>query len=644
MADYGTFASRALDWTDRHLDLFDLFDGDRAFEMKRGQRVGELAILVHVMHDVRGEGTSPRLHRMVTLLERIRDHPEFGDRVMRSPIEFVLFAEVYARLRAVGSENFRMRSLLMRAVSADMLRQTERVPHRLMDIRACLDLAQIECPLPCLESLFERSILATMPSAVWVGEDDLYALTHVLMFLTGFGTRQEQRLSIERRESIGDLLGTLIAIAAMDRHWDLLAEFLICWKGLDLGVHQIVERAWEALEAAQNEDGSIPGPAWIRHHDERDRCTSENSWRELVFSHHYHTTLVSALAGMLWAARPACERQTRDCTVGRPSPVLTTSSSTIAEQLTRAAGSAQSWLEKIGRALICESFPKAQPMSLVVLGLWLSHAIAHGEARSLPSLIREIGIRLIELDKQADPAWSAVAPPLKVIVSTIFASQSVHIPYLHSPGGFLERVQLVLASRASGVQEHGFGQLECLLRAVGLASPAPEPQCLDSASIEGLARSVPSHQGPESMQSLFEELAAAGRWGLGVGHVDRASEWLLELASAWGLYALRRYDLIAGANRLRVVGWCNPGNKATRANLHHGIEFLLQQQRPEGDFGFLGPELRRYREMDPPGPGEIELRLLVTTECMWTLAEAVRPSWRLYSSLPRPSACLQTAF
>ena len=57
--DYSTFASRALDWTDRHLDLFELFDGDRAFEIKRGQRVGELAILVHAMYDVHSERTSP---------------------------------------------------------------------------------------------------------------------------------------------------------------------------------------------------------------------------------------------------------------------------------------------------------------------------------------------------------------------------------------------------------------------------------------------------------------------------------------------------------------------------------------------------------------------------------------------------------
>jgi hypothetical protein len=508
-----------------------------------------------------------------------------------------------------------------------------------MDIRACLDLAQIECPLPCLEDLFERSVLATTPSAVWIGEDDLYALTHVLMFLSGFGTRQEQRLSIERRRSIGDLLSALIAIAEMDQHWDLLAEFLICWKGLDLGSHPIVELAWKGLLAAQNEDGSIPGPAWIIRgsDDERDRGAPESSLRELFFDHHYHTTLVGALAGMLWAAHPACELPARDDTVDRPSSILATLSPTNAEQITLAAGFAQDWLEQTGRALLSQSFPEAQLLCLVVLGLWLTHATLHRKARSLPSLIHETGIRLIEIEKRAEPGWSAVAPPLKVIVSRIFASEGISIPYLHSPGGFLEQLRLVLASQLPGVQEGRLDELECLLSAAGLASPAPDSECLDSAAIESLARSVPSQQKPESVQPLFDELSRASRWGLGVGRVERGSEWLLELASAWGLYALRRYDLIAGASRLRVVGWCNPSSTATQANLHHGIDFLLHQQRPEGDFGFLGPELRRYHEMDPPGPSEIKLRLLVTTECMWTLAEAVRPAWRLYATLPRPS-------
>ena len=263
MTNHDAFATRALDWMDRHLDLFDLFDGTRAFEMKRGQRVGELAILVHVMHAVRGEHLTPRVHRIVALLERIRDHAEFGDRLMRSPVEFVLFAEVYARLRAVGHDDLRMRQLVKRAVSTNLLGQSERVPHRVMDIRACLDLAEIECSLPTLEALLEHSILATNPNAILMGEDDLYALTHVLMFLCCFGTRRDHRLSIERRESLGALLGCLVCIAALDRHWDLLSEFLICWKGMDLEMHPIVERAWEALGAAQNEDGSIAGPRWL---------------------------------------------------------------------------------------------------------------------------------------------------------------------------------------------------------------------------------------------------------------------------------------------------------------------------------------------------------------------------------------------
>ena len=636
MTDHDAVATRALDWTDQHLDLFDLFDGARAFEMKRGQRVGELAILVHVMHAVRGEHLSPRFLRMVTLLKRIRDHAEFGDRVMRSPVEFVLFAEVYARLHAVGHDDCRMRQLVTRAVSGNLLDQSERVPHRLMDIRACLDLADIECSLPTLEALLEHSILAANPKAILMGEDDLYALTHVLMFLCCFGTRRDCRLSIDRRESLAALLGGLLSVAALDRHWDLLAELLICWKGMDLDTHPIVDGAWEALAAAQNEDGSIPGPKWLQEHQAGSGSVEPGSpSREEIFNHHYHTTLVSALAGMLWAARPGPDRSTRDGARLRPSRNRSFPASPTGEHVKLAARSAQSCLERVGRYWQREAAPEAHPGALVVLGLWLSHSIAHGNTRPFPALIREIGLRLIDLEARTDLRWAAVPSTLKVMVSAIFASEGVHVPYLHSSKGFLDRVKSAFTSGQLSSPRCGLEELQCLLRVTGVVSTASAPEPVDSGALRTLARSVRVDQGPESVPAVFEGIAAATRWGLGHGHVDEDTEWFLEMASGWCLHALRRYDLIDGAVRLRALAWCRPRSQWTRATLQQGTEFLLLQQRPDGDFGFLAPELRRLRETDPPAFVETTLRLSVTIESLWTLAEAVQPGWRLYSCLPR---------
>src|SRR5215510_430431 len=636
MTDHDAFATRALDWTDRHLDLFDLFNGARAFEMKCGQRVGELAILVHVMGAVRGEQRSPRFHRMVSLLERVRDHAEFGDRVLRSPMEFVLFAEVYARLRAVGHDEARMRQLITRAVGANLLDQSERVPHRLMDIRSCLDLADIECSLPTVEALLEQSILGANPNAVLMGEDALYALTHVLMFLCCFGTRRHPGLSIEERDSLGALLGTLASIAMLDRHWDLLAEFLICWKGMDLDVHPIVEHAWEALAGAQNEDGSIAGPERLQGREEASGLAEGRSpSREEIFDHHYHTTLVGALAGMLWAARPSPDHPIHNGPgrwlsghLSLPSPAR--------QDVKAAARSAQSWLESIGRCWLREATPKAQPVALVVLGLWLCHSIDQEDTRSIPPLIREIGSRLIDLEERAELRWAAVPPTLKVIISAVFASEGIHIPYLHSSKGFLERVRIAFRSGSVSSAADGLEELRYVLRVMGVVPPAWAPEPIDSGAMRTLARSVQAGDEPLSLPTVFQGVAKAARWGTAYGSIDEDAERFLEMAPGWCLHALRRYDLIEGAHRLRTIAWCRPRSKWTRANLARGAEFLLLQQRPEGDFGFLAPELRRLRGTAQSPSLETALPMSVTIESLWTLAEAVQADWRLYPSLPLP--------
>src|SRR5262249_57352800 len=108
--------------------------------------------------------------------------------------------------------------------------------------------------------------------------------------------------------------------------------------------------------------------------------------------------------------------------------------------------------------------------------------------------------------------------------------------------------------------------------------------------------------------------------------------WLPELASAWALHALRAYDLVGGAERLRAVGWCASPSALTRTSLRRGLEFLLLQQRPEGDFGFLAPELRAGG-CTPDSGDERTLRLTVTVQCLWTLSECGPEGWRLLPAL-----------
>jgi hypothetical protein len=61
-----------------------------------------------------------------------------------------------------------------------------------------------------------------------------------------------------------------------------------------------------------------------------------------------------------------------------------------------------------------------------------------------------------------------------------------------------------------------------------------------------------------------------------------------------------------------------------RRSFEHALEFITQQQRPEGSFGFFGPEALKLEKSDPKIKVKFDLYLLITVYAVWTLAEALR--------------------
>lgn len=291
---------RALTWTSGHLPGFDPFPGGATYDLNLGQRVGELAILVQVYVRLTGDRTSPRLRRMADTLARMQARRAFSDRMLRRPVEFVLFAQVYSTLRTLGIAPAGQRALIRRVLASGFLDHTERIPYRSMELVACLESAGIPHPYPTLHALYRTSILQRVPNPLFLDEDGLYAVTHVLMYLHGIGTRARPAVPAGERPALIDSLAAQIVIAAQEHHWDLLAELLLCWECLSFPPEHIVLKGWQALAARQDGQGGIPGPEWAQAlYDESVRTKPARplaSRRDFYFSHHYHTTLVSALA------------------------------------------------------------------------------------------------------------------------------------------------------------------------------------------------------------------------------------------------------------------------------------------------------------------------------------------------------------
>jgi hypothetical protein len=290
----------ALGWIVEHLPDFDPFRGGRSFDLRNGQRVGELALLLQAYVLLTGNRQNEGIRQIASLLKSVLANREFSDRPLRSQLDFVLATQVYSALRTVGCEDARQRELLERLLRVNFVMHTERLPYRLMEVVFAVEWAGLSHSLPSMQSIYPVTLLGRTLCPLHLHDDDIYAITHVLMYLYALGTRSDNAVPAKQRNELNKTLSCLIVIACQDRHWDLLAELLICWDCLGNETTQIHKRAWRVLLDSQNKDGSIPGPEWAQHLMNASMSAKGTKEKEFhYFAHYYHTTLVGCICGCL---------------------------------------------------------------------------------------------------------------------------------------------------------------------------------------------------------------------------------------------------------------------------------------------------------------------------------------------------------
>lgn len=622
------FVEKGMAWMDAHLDEFDPFAAGQPFEIRLGQRVGELAILLHSYLALTGRSDDRTALRMAKMLERIQHHPEFVARLIRSPLEFILFAEVYANLRAVGRDDPEMHALIQRVLDAGFLQQTERFPNRMMDIRACLDMGGLESDFPPLPVLYKRSILAGRLDPLLLSQDDLYAITHVLMFLYGFGTRCDYSVPEGSRADLECLLPGLLVLVAQERHWDLMAELLICWECVGLAATEISERAWEELEELQDSEGAVPGPEWAaRLHSELSEPSEAPADRGSYFSHHYHTTLVSLIA--------ACLRSRRLDGRALLSP-LRGAPSTVRERPPRvergrdAARAARSWLGRLTDDVLSDGDAQAGLLSQLLLGHWTAAALAGDRLDNVVPEVRRIGYRLAERDAVNELTWSGTSAAQSLLVARILEYYNIVIPYLHAGDGFVARVVKTLEA----TDDPSLNEPRIVLQNVGRLPESPRPSAREVvACADGLRLGSDS----EEIDALLDRVEAHTAFGTRPSQLWPRDGWIAELLAGVAAYHLRRYDFIRGARLIRALRALEPLSPASLDLLRHCVSFIYLNQRLDGAFGFLAPEARALEAAEPDRDAERAIALPVTVNCLWALAEA-ETGWRLFGSLG-PRAC-----
>jgi hypothetical protein len=132
---------------------------------------------------------------------------------------------------------------------------------------------------------------------MFLSDDDVYSITHVLFYLSDFAARRIIFLDGRTVDSIHDILCHLIGVYIRARNWDLTAELLAAEACLGKG-SRYSAAGWSTLATVQQRDGRMDGPYLTK-------LAEDARGSEQMFDACYHTTLVSALAGAVCTAAVA---------------------------------------------------------------------------------------------------------------------------------------------------------------------------------------------------------------------------------------------------------------------------------------------------------------------------------------------------
>jgi len=597
----------ALDWVCDHLDDFHLEEVDGIAVPEGMKGVTELAVMTATYAAHFEAAEEPRVLKTLQFLRSVQDDTGVGDYLVRSPRHFVVYATLFGALRKLGHEQRDRRNALAMALAERYHAQIERPPHRVMDVRLVLEWCGLEGDLPTLETLAMESIEFRGASPLYLDDVSVYDLTHSIMFRCGFGTRPDGLADLPERVGRDELLRTLVLAYVQRRHWDLVAELLLCLICVHRADDETFTSSLEALLSAQAPDGSILGCRGAPG-------TSEEREREhdVGFEHTYHTTLVAVMLLSAYVSHAGKE------------PRLTSPRQHAAVRPLGARPSfapALQWLQHVVGHLdgvlgssIDEGTAggeRAHAAALALLGIWIcSEQLADTTAEAaLDAASRSFGRWWQESER-------AVGSD-ELLASVVAASAG------HPSGVSLSAVAGRV--RDADTRSRPARELSVALSALlGASDQRPTP-------------SAPWHYahlplGPAEIEALLldaELECTGGRSTTSEADRRRAQDALTGVA----VCQLRSYELSRGCRTLRLLAAVTEGGWSEL--LTHALGFLAMQQRPDGCFGYFGPELGAYERRRDTDPLFIRLHLPVTVACLWTAAELLQPSWRLYPALGR---------
>jgi hypothetical protein len=268
-----------------------------------------------------------------------------------------------------------------------------------------------------------------------------------------------------------------------------------------------------------------------------------------------------------------------------------------------------------------------QSLFQLLIGCWVAErGLEADDRKASVALARDIGRRLDGCDQA-----QVLAGVLECDAAAVLCCAGI-MRAVGSECASLERFASQIGETLQALAEEpgedsGLYSSRYLLHRLGLHS-APLKHSLDPALLAAEANAFLADG--DVVRSVVADIAAATDFGR---RPPSTAPDILNVLTAvipcWFLFYLRQYNLELGTPVFRAAVYLNlPPNRAMRESL----DFLVAQQQPDGRFGFLGPDLHKLRSAKAGLNSTWDVYLPITVSCLWAIAEATNPSFRLYDS------------
>ncbi len=289
--------NKSFDWLIENLEFFNIQD----YNLNKCEGItderksfGELALALLIIQKSPEFVNDPRVEKIKKYVKQITESKNFVFNMQKDVTLFAFYLTVYVSLKEVGIELPNYERILKNQLKHNFVSRVERTAWQQIDLKYFLDKAGFENQLPDNKSLYKASSLNFLPNLIFNRTIDSYAITHLLFFLSDFGSRDISSFLGEKLQETKNYVATLTKLYTHKRDWDLLGELLISChilKHRDFSLHK---KCLHLYLDSQCEEGDFISRNALEAFDNHKKLSQKER-----FKANHHPTLVGLFCCVL---------------------------------------------------------------------------------------------------------------------------------------------------------------------------------------------------------------------------------------------------------------------------------------------------------------------------------------------------------